>query len=424
MHVSLKYLVFCVGLLMPSVGVATGVSCASSYGIATSVDGVVANTICSDNSQDFIELVKNLKKTNPIYTNTSQVEIRGLFNNVDVMLNYAANEKTLNFSAPEININNMAFTGATRKEAERAFTDWLKKSGVIGDMMKYQSKHTAVSPITGAGGMMTTMATADLGSNFSGSSNISTDSVTNTQHTTSSNNTISSNVPSNVLNLGMQAGSYSVEGSDERVNVMTLPLSYSFDIKGHDGHKLLLSAPLTMYKVGSAKGYHLGLGVGYRLPINQQWSLTPMVRYALSGSADRATVASVMSGSLTSAYTFPVGEYDVSFANMVGYYQTGKFKAGDYSFDPNIKQTMLRNGLMLSQPIMLKGRKLAVEYSIIDTRYVGGNKPFLSNMQEYGLTIGLHKDEPKTRWSSLRGGVTYMNAKGVNGFTANAGYWF
>lgn len=399
----------CVSALVFSMNAGAEITCGHSYGISTTVDGVSGNMLCSNRSQDFVDLVKNLKKTNPTYTTTSQAEIQGRFNDVDMTLSYAANSTTLNVSAPEININNMTFTGATRKEAERAFTDWLKKSGVIGDIMKYQSEHSSVSPITGAGGMMPTIAATDLGSDFSGNSNIS-----------SNTNTMSGNT----FDLGLKAGSYSVDGSDERVETMTLPLAYSFDIQNHSGHKLLLSAPLTMYQVGEAKGYHAGLGVGYRFPVNKQWSLTPMVRYTLSGSVDRATVASVMSGSLTSAYTFPVGKFDVSIGNMVGYYKTGKFKAGNYSFDPDIQQTMLRNGVMLSQPVTLKGKKLAVEYSIIDTRYVGGHKPFLSNMQEYGVTVGLHKDEPKTRWSSLRGGVTYMNAKGANGFMANVGYWF
>lgn len=52
----------------------------------------------------------------------------------------------------------------------------------------------------------------------------------------------------------------------------------------------------------------------------------PSVRYTLSASADRATVASVMSGSLMSTYTVPVGKFDVALGNMIGYYKTGKFK--------------------------------------------------------------------------------------------------
>lgn len=69
---------------------------------------------------------------------------------------------------------------------------------------------------------------------------------------------------------------------------------------------------------------------------------------------------------------------------------------------------------------------MAAEYSVIDTRYVGSNKPFMSNMQEYGVTVGLHKDEAENnpKLSNIRVGVTYMHGKGSKGFTANMGYWF
>lgn len=398
--------------MMLSAPVYAEVSCQNSYGIVTTVNGELGQTICSNKADDFIDLVKELKNTNTSYTDTSQAEIQGRFNDVDMTLNYAANSNTLIFSAPELNIAERSFTGSTRKEAQKQFTDWLKKSGVIGEVMNYQAKHSALSPITGVGGVMPTLATNDFNNEMTQASNVN--------HAT--NNPSGSG---QIVGLGVNAGSYSVKGSAENVDTATLPLSYSFDMKKGSGQKLILSMPLTMYQVGSAKGYHAGFGVGYRYPINQKWTLTPSLRYTLSGSIDRATVASVVSGSLMSTYTMPVGKYDLSFGNMVGYYKTGKFKVGDYSFDPKIKQTMLRNGIMLSQPVSFKGKKLAVEYSIIDTRYVGGNKPFLSSMQEYGLTLGLHKDEPKkSKLSSLRGGISYMRAKNAKGLTANVGYWF
>ena len=144
---------------------------------------------------------------------------------------------------------------------------------------------------------------------------------------------------------------------------------------------------------------------------------------ALTGSVDRATVSAVYSGSLTSTYQIPVGKFDLAIGNMVGIYKTGKFKVSEYSFNPHVKQTMLRNGIMLSQPVDLKNQKLAVEYSLIDTRYVGGEKPFMKDMQELGITVGTHKDQVG-RLSFLRGGVSFTRAKGSKGVTFNFGYWF
>ena len=64
-----------------------------------------------------------------------------------------------------------------------------------------------------------------------------------------------------------------------------------------------------------------------------------------------------------------------------------------------------------------------MEYSLIDTRYVGGEKPFMKDMQELGITVGTHKDQVG-RLSFLRGGVSFTRAKGSKGVTFNFGYWF
>jgi hypothetical protein len=66
---------------------------------------------------------------------------------------------------------------------------------------------------------------------------------------------------------------------------------------------------------------------------------------------------------------------------------------------------------------------MTIEYSLIDTRYVGGDKPFLDVFQEFGITLGTNKSAYDAR-SFLRGGLTYMHASGASGFTANIGYWF
>ncbi|ULJ63776.1 hypothetical protein [Wielerella bovis] len=392
------------------------VACSHSYGIQTSVNGVAGQTYCSSNANDFIDYVKNLKNTHEDYTTTSAANVVGRFNDVDITLSYDANSNKLTFNAPEIGVEGKTFEGATRSKSQDEFEDWLKKSGVIGEILRYQAKNSATSAITGAGGLIPTLSETDYNTGMSDTSNIS-----------NATNTITTN-SGNVLGIGASFGSYSIDGSADKVETMTLPLSYTNKLDRNPNHQMIFTLPVSMYKVGKSKGYHVGLGMAYRYPVTERWTLTPGVRYSITGSADRATVASVMSGTLMSTYTLPVvnDKLDLTIGNMVGYYKTGKFKAGDYSFDPNIKQTMLRNGLMLSQPIMVKGKKLAIEYSAIDTRYIGSEKPFMKNMQEYGVTLGFHRDAvaENSKLSALRAGITYTNAKGANGVGFNFGYWF
>ncbi|MDK4680067.1 hypothetical protein QDY68_05950 [Kingella negevensis] len=391
---------------------AAEVNCSQSYGIQSTVNGIVGQTYCDNNSQTFIDLVKKLKDSNPNYNETAVTEVMGRFNDADITMNYRDSSTTLEFSSPDLGVEKQTFTGATRKESQDMFVDWLKKSGIITQVMQYQSKNSANSPITGSAGLMPTLARNDFDTATESTSNVANTSKMET-------------VSGNLVGLGLNVGSYSIAGG-EKVDTATLPLSYTKKMASDPRKQLIFTVPISMYQVGSAKGYHVGLGLAYRFPVNDRWTLTPAARYAVTGSVDRATVASVISGSLTSTYTIPLDQFELTVANMVGYYSTGKFKAGEYSFNPKIKETMLRNGVMLSQPFYLKGKKLAAEYSVIDTRYVGSNKPFMSNMQEYGVTVGLHKDEAENnpKLSNIRVGVTYMHGKGSKGFTANMGYWF
>ena len=158
------------------------------------------------------------------------------------------------------------------------------------------------------------------------------------------------------------------------------------------------------------------------MPMNDNWTLTPSGRISVVGSKDLATVAGLYSFSLTSTYIWTLPDFDVAMGNMIGYNQTAKVKAGDYSFDPDIQSTVLRNGVMLSQPVTLGGKKMSVEYSLIDTRYLG-DKLYMDNTQELSVTLGTNKRAYSSR-SFFRAGLTYLHGKDTDGFTLNFGYWF
>lgn len=402
------------------VAYANDLACQTSYGFRVDVDGNVGETVCSTSARDLEKVLRNFHLSNQNYTDTSAAMGYGRVNDVTLNAQYLANGNDLIVSIPELDMENLTFSGANRDQAENVFEDWLKNSGVIGKIMNYQAKHSPTSAITGAGGVIPMLASSDFNQEINVLSNISAPD-------NSKKNNDASVAPSNDINFigtGMNINSYSVKGSNERVNAYTLPLSYAFQAGNQPNSQFTLSLPVTMYSVGKAKGYHVGVGASYRFPITDKWSLTPGVRYAVTGSVDRATIAGVTSGTLTSTYRIPLKKFDVNIGNMVGYYRTSKFKAGEYSFNPDIRQTMLRNGVMLSQPITVKNHKLAIEYSLIDTRYVGGDKPFMRDMQELGITLGTHRDHENKKLSFMRVGLGYMHAKDTNGFNLNFGYWF
>ena len=69
------------------------------------------------------------------------------------------------------------------------------------------------------------------------------------------------------------------------------------------------------------------------------------------------------------------------------------------------------------------GSKMAAEFSIIDTRYLGSEKPFVTDSQEVGITLGTNRKASNAR-SFTRMGATYVRSKTTKGFTVNLGFWF
>lgn len=275
--------------------------------------------------------------------------------------------------------------------------------------MNYQSQHSPTSPISGAGGLVPMTIAGDFNTNFSNSTTAvagpgggSTDNL-----------------------IGVQASytSFSVDKTSDRVKVTSIPLSYTIRNNIDPRRQLIFSLPVTLLEVGASKTVQAGLGISYRVPLSDQWTLTPGAGFSGVGSVDRATLTSLYSASLTSTFIIPFSDFDISIGDLIGYYATGKFSAGDYSFNPDLKYTATRNGIMLSQPVNLLGNKLGVEYSLIDTRYLGNEKPYIDNFQEYSITLGTNKSALDAR-SFFRAGLTYTHGPGVNGFKANLGYWF
>jgi hypothetical protein len=385
-------------------------SCDKSYGFRADVGGSVGQTICDSTSFKFIDSLSNFNTSNSNYTNTSQATVLGRFNDVNLTLRYALpGTTTLEYNFAELGIAG-SFTGTTRKESQKQFEDFIKNNGIIGQIMNYQALHSLTSPITGVGGLIPMTIAGDFNSSFSNSP------------TAVAGPSQSGGASNNLIGIGASYGSFNIDGSSDRVTTTSLPFSYTIRNDIDPRRQLSFNLPITLVEVGNSKTVHTGLGMSYRFPISDNWTIIPSGKYSAVASADRATVATLYSGSLTSNYVWSLSGFDLAMGNMIGYYKTGKFTAGEYSFNPDITNIALRNGLMLSQPVNF-GSKMTIEYSLIDTRYVGGDKPFLDVFQEFGITLGTNKSAYDAR-SFLRGGLTYMHASGASGFTANIGYWF
>lgn len=408
---------------LPAMKASAQTACAtptsSNYGLAVTVAGT-CHSVATDTANEFLDKLttSGLQSIDLGYNGTQTATIGANFNSLGMTMafpntGFTGTGATLNFAIPALGVNR-TFTGTDRDASKEQLADYLKKSNIIGEIMKYQAANTPTSPITGAGGLVPSMVASDFNQNF-------TDTATNIAGPSSEASAATQDkVTPNLIGIALSYSSLTALDRDTKVT--SIPLSYTIRNDLDPRRQLVLSMPITQVETNGAKSYQTGLGAAYRLPMNDSWTLTPSGRVSVVGSEDLATVAGLYSLSITSTYIWTFPSFDVAMGNMVSYNQTMKFKAGDYSFDPDIQTTVLRNGVMLSQPVTVFGKKMSVEYSLIDTRYTGADL-YADNTQEIGITLGTNKRAYSSR-SFFRAGLSYIQGKDMDGFTLNIGYWF
>jgi hypothetical protein len=209
----------------------------------------------------------------------------------------------------------------------------------------------------------------------------------------------------------------------KKVDITTLPLSHSWHSSSDQGRKFTLSGAITQVKQVGSTTYQGSLGVSYRLPVTKQWALTPSLNYAISHSGVLDTATGLVSAGLSSTYRIPFNKLDLVIGNMVIYHQTTEAIATKGSIDPDITSWSIRNGAMLAQPVRLFGMPLSLEYSAVDTRYVGGTKFYVDNTQEIGISIGTNKRGDVSK-NLTRVGLRYLHGRETHSFSVTGGYWF
>jgi hypothetical protein len=266
------------------------------------------------------------------------------------------------------------------------------------DIQKWIAKNTPNSPITSPGGLIHNAGTVDFaGALYS--------------------------VLDNGGGVSFTASSGRTRVNGRKADTSTLPLSHSWHSGSNRGKKFTMSGSLTQVRLASATTYQGSIATAYRLPVTKRWALTPSLGYAVSHSTDLSAATGLVSMGLSSTYHIPFSKLDFVIGNMVGYHQTTKAIGSKNSFDPDITSWSIRNGAMLAQPVNFFGVPLSLEYSAVDTRYVGGTKFYVDNTQEIGISIGTNRRADVSK-KFTRVGLRYLHGRDTNSVSVSGGYWF
>ena len=386
-----------------------------NFALSLDVVGSPCSTASASSAQALYDKLSTsgLQSLGNNYTDTKIATINADFNSVLMTLNFPNISTQLNLVIPALGVS-LSFSGATRDDSKQLLINYLKNTDIIGRIMNYQATHSPISPIAGAAGILPNVVSSDFNQNF-------TDTATNIAGP--ANLALAArtdNVTPNLIGISLQYGT--LNSLDNKTRIVTMPLSYTIRNDMDPRKQFIISLPISEIDTNGAKSYQGSLGAAYRLPINDNWTLTPSVKVSGVGSLDMATLAGLYTLSTTSTYIWRMENFDVSMGNMLSYNKSMKFKKGDYSFDPDITSTAVRNGLMLSQPVNWDGGNLSIEYLLVDTRYMG-TKLYIDNTQELGISIGTNKSAYSAR-TFMRAGVSYLHGKDTNGVNANISVWF
>ena len=350
-----------------------------------------------------------LEKLIPFYNPTVPVAIGINLRGIELNASFAANSSTLVVTSSQLNLT-QSFEGATRDESIVLLKDFIHDAGNHHQFLKAYARYSPIDPIAGnPNSLMAQMAQQDymLGhlSPFSGC-----DCSWSAQPIV------------HEFQLGVSAGRAFSKGFDTTLVTSSLRYSYSPDLHW----AFILDAPVTYFRNGGASSLYGSLGIGLRIPLLWNWSLTPSVRYGAGGSLDLCTAGSFFETGLTSVFNYKIDEYLFSLTNYAGYFCSPNLWLTGVNFNYNLHNYVFKNGLALTtcKGFCVAGRAIHLHVEWIDSCFTK-DKLFIRHYDEIGFSLITTGLNPCLDYDCLSLGFSYQwGQKNYKGYFVNMAYQF
>ncbi|WP_288841991.1 hypothetical protein [uncultured Deefgea sp.] len=334
---------------------------------------------------------------------TSTLNFRGL----PIIIAYPDTSSKLEFSIPSTGLSK-TFQGRTREQSQALFLKYLSSRS---DLLSEPSTHLIeLSPIDLVAGnsnsLMSRGVSLDAQTLWFGS-----DAAADEQRFSAG------------INYTHMQSSATARVRAMHSDGVTLPLAYAYNL-GQANHELIVSTPLGYTDAEGSKSYDANLGLSYRYPVNSNWTLGATSSARFTGSNDLGTSAWIGSAAIASSYVWEGDGWHLTLGNLLGYYNAFSLRVDSNTLNPDIANTVFRNGLFYSLDSQWEvgGDPLSWEIYLINTQYTG-TKLFSNHQNEVGVRFGRQRNEQNTD-IDFHGGVSFSKGENLESWQVNFGAWF
>lgn len=350
-----------------------------------------------------------IKKLIPFYTPDSAVSFDIDLRGIDALTSFAENSTTLVVDIPQANIFE-TFTGSTREESLALFKEYIRDAGKHHRLLKAYARYSPIDPIAGnPNSLMAQMGQADY-------------LMGHLSPLSGCNCGWHAQPIVNQAQLGAYLGRSFAGGFDTTSVTVPLRYSYSRDLN----HAFIIDAPLTYLRNGGASSLVGSLGVGFRWPVWNGWSLTPIVRFGAGGSLDLCTAGAFGSGGITSEFDYKINEYVLSLTNCASYITSTNLWLSGVNFNYHLHNYALKNGVSFTtcEGWSLCDRTVNMSFSIVDS-FFGGNGLYIRHYDEIGLFFIMDGLNNCLGYDSLSIGFAFQFGQhNYKGYALNLAYQF
>ena len=342
-------------------------SAADPFTVTVSSGGMHGPADLTVGGSNFLDLIDNIINAEGAFRDfegfdfNANLNYLGVSDAIFLTLNPSGTEAFLEI--PSIGHSEI-FMGGSRAEVEQQVENWFEKEGsdVYADFLASIAK---TSPVAVTDGNPTAATASSAETTFASLGFTPVDElvIDDTGVAASPNHS--------GIGIGFNSGKFKAGDLTGSISNMAVP----FRFKLSERMALAGSVPMTYMTLESAKVYGLGfnLALPYRArvmtkekPLN--WRVTPVVGFNVRASADLASGAALFTYGAINSIDYRINKkWILCMVNQLTGYQSLTVSYGDYDFDPNIDQLILKNGF---RAVTKVSKRWILDGYFIDTRFL------------------------------------------------------